>query len=78
MGAQNTGQGQRNERGQFVTDLTQREREILALIMQGETPRMIAEQLFISIYTVRTHLTHIYRKAGVKRCTQLLREVIQN
>lgn len=42
--------------------LTPREREILALIAQGLTNHDIAEQLTLSINTVKTHRLHIYRK----------------
>ena len=42
--------------------LTPREREILSLIAQGLTNREIAERLFLSVNTVKTHRLHIYQK----------------
>lgn len=45
--------------------LSEREREVLALIARGATNRMIAAALFISEATVKTHLLHIYSKLGV-------------
>jgi len=46
--------------------LSAREREVLVLVAQGTSNREIAAELFISEATVKTHLTHIYAKLGVK------------
>ncbi|MFD9823811.1 response regulator [Streptomyces violascens] len=46
--------------------LSGREREVLALVSKGTSNREIARALFISEATVKTHLTHIYGKLGVK------------
>jgi DNA-binding NarL/FixJ family response regulator len=45
--------------------LTEREREILACAASGRGNKDIAEQLYVSLDTVKTHLHHIYRKLGV-------------
>ena len=45
--------------------LTAREREILRLTADGRSAPQIAEQLFLSPTTVRTHLQHLYEKLGV-------------
>ena len=45
--------------------LSEREREVLTLIAQGETNRGAAARLFISEATVKTHLLHIYAKLDV-------------
>jgi DNA-binding NarL/FixJ family response regulator len=45
--------------------LSQRERDVLALVARGTTNREIARALFISEATVKTHLTHLYAKLGV-------------
>jgi len=47
-------------------DLTHREREIAMLLARGLSYQAIAEQLFISLPTVKTHCSHIYKKCGVK------------
>ncbi|MER5297761.1 response regulator transcription factor [Streptomyces pharetrae] len=46
--------------------LSAREREVLVLVARGTSNREIAAELFISEATVKTHLTHIYAKLGVK------------
>jgi DNA-binding NarL/FixJ family response regulator len=46
-------------------ELTEREREILVLIARGETNATIAEQLSISVKTVRNHVSNIYNKLQV-------------
>ncbi|MET8051000.1 MULTISPECIES: response regulator transcription factor [unclassified Streptosporangium] len=46
--------------------LSAREREVLVLVAKGTSNREIAAVLFISEATVKTHLTHIYGKLGVK------------
>jgi DNA-binding NarL/FixJ family response regulator len=44
--------------------LTQREAEILSLIAQGLTNGEIAERLFLSNHTVKTHINRIFAKTG--------------
>ncbi|MCL6233995.1 response regulator transcription factor [Acinetobacter sp. ANC 5579] len=50
--------------------LTSREKEILCLVAQGLSNREIAEQLFVSRYTVESHIKHIYRKLAVTKRTK--------
>lgn len=52
------------------TGLTNREREILGLITQGKTNKVIASELFISENTAKTHLSNIYNKLEVENRTQ--------
>jgi DNA-binding CsgD family transcriptional regulator len=50
--------------------LTSREREVLALVAQGETNRRIAERLFISESTAGVHVSNILGKLGVRSRTE--------
>ena len=50
--------------------LTDREREVLRLLVDGATNRAIAAQLSISIETVKSHVHHIVQKLQVKDRTQ--------
>jgi DNA-binding CsgD family transcriptional regulator len=50
--------------------LTPRETEILGLIAQGLSNREIAERLFVSQNTVKTHSARVFMKLGAKRRTQ--------
>jgi DNA-binding NarL/FixJ family response regulator len=45
-----------------LADLTERERDVLALVAQGRTDRGIAEQLYVSRKTVEAHVRSILRK----------------
>lgn len=54
-------------------DLTAREREILAYLQQGLSNQRLAEALFVSLSTVKWHLSRIYQKLGVKSRTQAVR-----
>ena len=51
-------------------ELTDREREILAYIARGETNTEIAEQLTISLKTVRNHVSSIFNKLQVSNRAQ--------
>jgi len=51
-------------------ELTEREQEILASIARGDTNDKIAEQLSISLKTVRNHVSNIFNKLQVMNRTQ--------
>ncbi|MDP4028835.1 MAG: response regulator transcription factor [Gallionella sp.] len=57
--------------------LSEREREILRLIVEGKRVSEIAEQLFISDKTVSTHKSHLLRKLGLKNVAELVRYALQ-
>lgn len=46
--------------------LSERELEVLCLIAAGKSNREIAGQLFVTVDTIKKHLTHIFRKLGVR------------
>ena len=51
--------------------ITDREREIIQLVMKGMTNREISNELFISDKTVKNNLTSIYRKTGTRNRVEL-------
>jgi ATP/maltotriose-dependent transcriptional regulator MalT len=54
------------------SSLTVREREVLALLAEGQSNREIASSLYVSLPTVKTHLAHIYAKLGAKNRNEAL------
>ena len=54
--------------------LTAREREILGLLSSGKRPGEIADELFLSVKTVKNHLTAVYQKLGVETGAQAVAE----
>jgi len=57
-----------------TANLTDRELEILRLLAQGARPGQVAEKLFVSIKTVKNHLTSVYAKLGVQTGAQAVAE----
>lgn len=58
--------------------LSQREKEIIALVVKGMTNKEIADSLFISIHTVITHRRNIARKLEIHSATGLTIYAIVN
>ncbi|MFJ9567932.1 response regulator [Streptomyces fuscichromogenes] len=61
---------------QLPADLTPREREVLTLIGQGLPNRAIAEKLFVSEATVKTHINNLFAKAGIRDRADAVRRAI--
>ncbi|OKK12881.1 LuxR family transcriptional regulator [Streptomyces sp. CB02488] len=57
-------------------DITPREREVLTLIGQGLPNRAIAEKLFISEATVKTHINNLFAKADIKDRADAVRRAL--
>lgn len=51
-------------------DLSEREREVVDLLVRGQTNKDIAQALFLSVRTVEAHLRSIYAKLGVRSRTE--------
>jgi two-component system response regulator DesR len=60
-------------REQPVTGLSDREREVLALLASGRTNKEIADQLFLSPHTVKEHTSAVYRKLRVRNRAEAVR-----
>lgn len=58
--------------------LTAREKEVLALIMEGMSSPQIADKLFISNRTVENHRANIMAKLKVRNTIELVRFVLEN
>lgn len=56
----------------LLAELTGRETEVLQLMKEGHNYKVVAEKLFISTNTVRTHIAHIYEKLHVTSKYQML------
>jgi DNA-binding NarL/FixJ family response regulator len=54
----------------YVEQLTEREREILALVAQGASNRQVAERLYLTEGPVKNHMSSILSKLGVRDRTQ--------
>ncbi len=50
-------------------ELTEREIEVLQLVVLGYSNKEIGKKLFITNHTVKAHLTQIYKKLGVTNRT---------
>ena len=58
--------------------LSDKEKEIVLMIGQGFRNKEIAAKLYISESTVKTHLSHIFQKLGIKNRSQLISFAIKN
>ena len=56
-------------------NLSKREKEIMDLMLQGDTNVEISEKLFISISTVKKHVYNIFTKMGINSRMQLMKMV---
>ena len=57
----------RDQRRDFVSDLSPREYEVLRCLVAGMTKKEIAQRLYLSVNTVRTHVQHLLRAADGTR-----------
>lgn len=59
-------------------DLTEREREVLVLMIEGLNNREIGERLFISLSTVKNHVSAVLSKLGTVSRTQAVAMAVEN
>jgi len=55
-----------------IVELSRREEEILRFVAAGLTNREIADRMFISVNTVKTHLKHVFSKIGATSRAQAI------
>jgi DNA-binding NarL/FixJ family response regulator len=58
--------------------LSQREREVLQLVVEGQTSAEIAEKLFLSVKTIETYRSRLMQKIGIKNIPGLIKFAIQH
>jgi DNA-binding NarL/FixJ family response regulator len=58
--------------------LTHRELQILACVVEGKSNKEIAQSLYLSLDTVKTHLKNVYQKLGVCKRSQAVNYAIKN
>ena len=58
----------------IIMNLTKKEAQVFALILEGKSNQEIANELFTSINTTKTHVAHILKKKKAKK----KKELIQN
>ena len=57
--------------------LSDREIEVLQLLAQGHSNQQIADQLFVSLNTIKTHISKIYQKLNVSKRTQAVQKALE-
>ena len=63
-----------NEKEQSQRNISKRELEVLELMAQGLANQEIADKLFVSINTVKTHSSNLFSKLEVGRRTQAIKK----
>ena len=56
--------------------LTQREREVMQLVVAGKLNKQVADELDISMKTVEAHLARVMEKMGVRTVAELVTAVM--
>lgn len=70
--------GQATKNGNDLSELNEREREVLQQLVRGARNKEIAAELFITTKTVEYHLSNIFAKLGVSNRTEAVRVALQN
>lgn len=61
----------------LISHLTEREKDVFFLIIEGMTSKKVAEVLSISRKTVDTHRSRVMRKLGLKNVVHLVRFAVR-
>ncbi len=68
---------QQPQQGEFI-QLTDREKEILKLLVDGLSYKMIADKVSLSFHTIHTHLRNIYEKLHVNSKGEAINKAMKN
>lgn len=63
-----------NEDALRQLEISKREHEVLELLAQGLSNQEIADKLFVSLNTIKTHTSNLFSKLDVKRRTQAVQK----
>jgi DNA-binding CsgD family transcriptional regulator len=58
-------------------ELTESEFTVVSLVAEGATNRQVAERLYLSPYTVNSHLRHVFTKLGIRSRVELVRLAVE-
>jgi two-component system response regulator DctR len=61
----------RRDRDAKLAELTDRERDVMRLVIEGKPNKLIADALAISVRTVEVHRAHVFEKMGVRSAVEL-------
>ena len=62
----------------IITKLTEREKDVLKLLISGMDNSEIADKLFVSTHTIKAHLENIYEKFSVNNRVQAVVYALKN
>lgn len=68
---------QQPEKAEFIR-LTEKEKEILKLLVDGLSYKMIADKTSLSIHTIHSHIRHIYEKLHVNSKSEAVAKALKN
>jgi len=63
-----------NENNLKLLNISKREHEVLTLMARGLSNQEVADKLFVSLNTVKTHSSKLFEKLNVQRRTQAVQE----
>lgn len=66
-----------NKTNSVSKTLSKRELDVLLLLADGQSNQEIADKLFVSLNTTKTHIANIYLKLNVKRRTQAVQKALK-
>jgi two-component system, NarL family, response regulator NreC len=68
----------KNEKHGNISELTEREMQVLKLFAEGKSTRDISEELFVSVKTIGTHKQHILEKLNLKTTVDMIKFALKN